>query len=60
MPIPGTKHVKYLEDNLGAVRVTLSRDDLAEIDRLFPPGAAAGARYAEGAMKMLDTAGAAR
>ena len=42
------------------MRVTLSRDDLAEIDRLFPPGAAAGARYAEGAMKMLDTAGAAR
>jgi len=60
VPIPGTKRVKYLEDNLGAARVTLTRDELAEIDRLFPPGAAAGQRYAEGGMKMLDTAGAAR
>src|SRR5262249_10273993 len=59
VPIPGTKHVKYLEDNLGAVRVTLTKDELAEIDRLFPPGVAAGERYAEGAMKMLDTAGVA-
>jgi aryl-alcohol dehydrogenase-like predicted oxidoreductase len=59
VPIPGTKRVKYLEDNLGAVRVTLTRDELRELDRLFPPGAAAGERYAEGAMKMLDTAGAA-
>jgi aryl-alcohol dehydrogenase-like predicted oxidoreductase len=57
VPIPGTKRVKYLEDNLGAVRVTLSKDELAEIDRLFPPGAAAGERYSEGGMKMLDTAG---
>jgi aryl-alcohol dehydrogenase-like predicted oxidoreductase len=59
VPIPGTKRVRYLEDNLGAVRVTLTRDELSELDRLFPPGAAAGERYAEGAMKMLDTAGAA-
>ena len=58
-PIPGTKRVKYLEDNMGAVRVTLTRDELAELDRLFPPGAAAGERYAEGGMKMLDTAGGA-
>lgn len=55
VPIPGTKRVKYLEDNLGAVRVTLAKDELSEIDRLFPPGAAAGERYAEGAMRMLDT-----
>jgi aryl-alcohol dehydrogenase-like predicted oxidoreductase len=58
VPIPGTKRVKYLEDNLGAVRVTLGADDLAELDRLFPPGAAAGERYAEGGMKMVDTKGA--
>jgi aryl-alcohol dehydrogenase-like predicted oxidoreductase len=58
VPIPGTKRVKYLEDNMGAMRVTLTRDELAELDRLFPPGAAAGQRYAEGGMKMLDTAGA--
>ena len=60
VPIPGTKRVKYLEDNLGAVRVTLTKDELSELDRLFPPGAAAGERYTEGGMKMLDTAGAAR
>jgi aryl-alcohol dehydrogenase-like predicted oxidoreductase len=58
VPIPGTKRVKYLEDNLGAVRVTLTRDELSELDRLFPAGAAAGERYTEGGMKMLDTAGA--
>jgi aryl-alcohol dehydrogenase-like predicted oxidoreductase len=57
VPIPGTKRLKYLEDNMGAARVTLAKDELAEIDRLFPPGAAAGQRYAEGAMRMLDTAG---
>ena len=58
VPIPGTKRVKYLEDNMGALRVTLTKDELAEIDRLFPPGAAVGERYPEGSMKMLDTTGA--
>jgi aryl-alcohol dehydrogenase-like predicted oxidoreductase len=54
VPIPGTKRVKYLEDNLGAVNVTLTRDDLDEINRLFPVGAAAGQRYGEGAMRLLE------
>ncbi len=45
VPIPGTKRRKYLEDNLGAVDVTLSAADLARIDAIMPPGAAAGARY---------------
>jgi aryl-alcohol dehydrogenase-like predicted oxidoreductase len=54
VPIPGTKRVKYLEDNLGAARVVLTADDLAEIQRLFPVGAAAGSRYAEGGMRMLE------
>jgi aryl-alcohol dehydrogenase-like predicted oxidoreductase len=53
-PIPGTKRVKYLEDNLGAARVSLTRAELEEIDRLFPPGAATGARYAEGGMRMVE------
>jgi aryl-alcohol dehydrogenase-like predicted oxidoreductase len=53
-PIPGTKRVKYLEDNLGAARVTLTREELEEVDRLFPPGVAAGARYAEGGMRMVE------
>jgi aryl-alcohol dehydrogenase-like predicted oxidoreductase len=54
VPIPGTKRVKYLEDNLGAVRVSLTDDELAEIDRLFPVGVAEGERYAAGGMKMVD------
>jgi aryl-alcohol dehydrogenase-like predicted oxidoreductase len=45
VPIPGTKRVKYLDDNLGAVNARLSRDELAQIDVLLPAGAAAGERY---------------
>jgi aryl-alcohol dehydrogenase-like predicted oxidoreductase len=54
VPIPGTKRVKYLEDNLGAVRVSLTRDERSEIDRFFPPGVAAGERYAAGGMSMVE------
>jgi aryl-alcohol dehydrogenase-like predicted oxidoreductase len=54
VPIPGTKRVKYLEDNMGAARVKLTKEELAEIDRLFPPGAAQGERYPERMMAMLD------
>ena len=36
VPIPGTKRVRYLEDNLGALDVTLTPDELAQIDHLFP------------------------
>jgi aryl-alcohol dehydrogenase-like predicted oxidoreductase len=44
-PIPGTKRVRYLEENVGAVGVELSGDDLRRIDEVFPKGAAAGDRY---------------
>jgi aryl-alcohol dehydrogenase-like predicted oxidoreductase len=54
MPIPGTKRRKYLEENLGATRVALSRADLADIESAFPFGAATGDRYAEGGMRSLD------
>lgn len=47
IPIPGTKRVKYLEENLGALDVTLSEAELQEIDGIFPPDAASGARYAD-------------
>ncbi len=47
VPIPGTKRVKYLEENLGALDVTLTPDDLARIDATFPPGVATGARYGQ-------------
>jgi aryl-alcohol dehydrogenase-like predicted oxidoreductase len=45
VPIPGTKRRRYLEENLGALDVVLSRNDLARIDHIMPPGATTGARY---------------
>ena len=45
VPIPGTKRRKYLEENLGALDVVLSPNDLARIDHIMPPGATMGARY---------------
>jgi aryl-alcohol dehydrogenase-like predicted oxidoreductase len=45
VPIPGTKRVRYLEDNIGALDVELTNDDLARIDAVAPVGAAAGDRY---------------
>jgi len=48
VPIPGTKRRKYLEENLGALDVVLSREDLASIEAVFPKGAVSGARYAAG------------
>ena len=54
VPIPGTKRRTYLEENLVAVELTLSADDLARIDRAFPVGAAAGTRYAEPQMAALN------
>jgi aryl-alcohol dehydrogenase-like predicted oxidoreductase len=45
VPIPGTKRVSYLEENAAASYVVLSDDDLARLDKIAPPGAAAGGRY---------------
>jgi aryl-alcohol dehydrogenase-like predicted oxidoreductase len=45
VPIPGTKHVRYLDDNIGALEVKLSDEDLKRLDEILPPGAAAGPRY---------------
>ncbi|HEX9007530.1 MAG TPA: aldo/keto reductase [Bacteroidota bacterium] len=53
VPIPGTKHRKYLEENVGAFDVRFSPEELREISETFPPGAAAGTRYAESVMPML-------
>jgi aryl-alcohol dehydrogenase-like predicted oxidoreductase len=47
VPIPGTKHVRYLEENLGAIDVKLEPGDLARIEEAFPKGAASGDRYAD-------------
>jgi aryl-alcohol dehydrogenase-like predicted oxidoreductase len=54
VPIPGTKHVKTLEENAAAVDVHLSQDDLARIEAVFPKGAAAGERYPAAAMSSLN------
>ena len=45
VPIPGTKHRKYLEDNAGAVEVTLTEEDLERLDDIAPKGVTAGDRY---------------
>ncbi|PEQ14668.1 aldo/keto reductase [Novosphingobium sp. PC22D] len=54
VPIPGTKRRTYLKDNLGALDVTLIKDDLARIDAILPPGAAEGTRYAIPQMASLN------
>jgi aryl-alcohol dehydrogenase-like predicted oxidoreductase len=54
VPIPGTKRVDYLEDNVGALGVTLTQADLERIDKVFPKGVAAGERYLEGGMAMVN------
>ncbi|HET7400366.1 MAG TPA: aldo/keto reductase [Usitatibacter sp.] len=54
VPIPGTKQRRYLEENVAALRIVLSAQDLMRIDRALPPGAAAGTRYPEAAMKALN------
>ena len=45
VPIPGTKRVSYLEENVAAAEVELSEDDLRRLDEAAPAGAAAGERY---------------
>jgi aryl-alcohol dehydrogenase-like predicted oxidoreductase len=54
VPIPGTKRRTYLEENVGALEVHLTPGELADIDALLPPGAAAGARYPEQAMRSIN------
>ena len=53
-PIPGTKRIKYLEENAGALNVHLSADELKEIDAIAPKGAAAGLRYPEAMMGSVN------
>ncbi|PPT80180.1 aldo/keto reductase [Xanthomonas theicola] len=53
VPIPGTKRLAYLEENLGALQVTLSAEERAQIDAIFPADAAAGTRYPAAMMATL-------
>ena len=54
VPIPGAKSCKHLEENVRAADMVLTADDLAEIDRIVPPGAASGTRYPIGQMHRLN------
>lgn len=54
VPIPGTKRRKYLQENVGALAVPLTSEDLARIDEVAPKGAFAGSRYPEAMMKLLN------
>jgi aryl-alcohol dehydrogenase-like predicted oxidoreductase len=54
VPIPGTKHVRYLDENIGALDVKLTGDDLKRLDEILPPGAAAGERYHARGMETVN------
>jgi aryl-alcohol dehydrogenase-like predicted oxidoreductase len=54
IPIPGTKRRKYLEENINAMNIKLSRDEVAALSALFQPELIQGARYTEEGMKSLD------
>jgi aryl-alcohol dehydrogenase-like predicted oxidoreductase len=54
VPIPGTKHVRYLDQNIGALEVRLTAEDLRRLDAILPPGAAAGQRYHERGMETVN------
>ncbi len=54
VPIPGTKRIKYLDENLDACRVSLTAAELSEIDAAFPVGATAGERYHAQGMQAVN------
>jgi aryl-alcohol dehydrogenase-like predicted oxidoreductase len=54
VPIPGTKHRKYLEENTAAMNVQLSKEDLRRIDEVAPQGVASGDRYPEHMMVLVN------
>ncbi|MGZ3389113.1 MAG: aldo/keto reductase [Isosphaeraceae bacterium] len=54
VPIPGTKRARYLDENLGALHVWLTPEELEQIDRILPAGAASGDRYDAQAMQAVN------
>ncbi len=54
VPIPGTKHVKYVEQNAAATEIRLTQADLARINEVMPKGAVSGERYSEAGMQALN------
>ena len=53
-PIPGTKRIKYLEENAGAINIHFTKEELTQIDTFFPKDAAAGLRYPEQMMGSIN------
>lgn len=54
VPIPGTKRRKYLDENIAALELELSNEELARLDAILPPGVAAGERYAAQGMATVN------
>jgi aryl-alcohol dehydrogenase-like predicted oxidoreductase len=54
VPIPGTKRRKYLEENVAAVDIQLTPDDLRRIEEIAPRGVASGPRYPESMMSRVN------
>ncbi|AUX44413.1 aldo/keto reductase [Sorangium cellulosum] len=54
VPIPGTKRRSYLEENVAAEAIALSESDLRRLDEVMPKGAAAGSRYPETGMQLVN------
>ena len=54
VPIPGTRRIRNLDENLGALKVKLTDVDLDTIEAVFPAGVSAGARYPETMMRLLQ------
>jgi aryl-alcohol dehydrogenase-like predicted oxidoreductase len=54
VPIPGTRRIRYLDENAAAADIDLSHEHLRRLDVLFPPGAAAGDRYAPAGMRTVE------
>jgi aryl-alcohol dehydrogenase-like predicted oxidoreductase len=53
IPIPGTRRIERLEENIGALDVTLTREELDRLDAIAPVGVAAGTRYPDAAMQTV-------
>jgi aryl-alcohol dehydrogenase-like predicted oxidoreductase len=54
VPIPGTRHIKYLDENIGALEIKLTSEELKRLDEILPPGAAAGTRYHARGMETIN------
>ena len=54
VPIPGTRRIRFLEENVGALDVELTPAELARIDQVIPSGAASGERYAPHALRAVN------